>query len=379
VPPRSDPRTRIAILTAAFGDGHNTAARNIAAAFDQRQVPNSGATDLLQRCQPDTMWWISAAYRTVITRWPSIWSGLYRIADRMPLGDNVPDITPQITRGLADFLQRQRPDIVISTYPLYGHTIERLFGRGPLPFTLLTMVTDSTTINNAWIHNACGHYAVSDTVSASFFLDHGIAADRVHVTGFPVSPEFDTLTPPPPPEGALPDPLRVLYTPANSTTAIRQTLRSITAAGLPITMTVVLGRHESRLRKLVAAEAPPGSEIIGWSDHMPELLASHHLLIGKAGGASVQESLAAGCPMLVNYIVPGQEEGNAELLIELGAGCVASSPTAVTETLVRLLAGGGEPWREMRRAALRHGRPGAAGLVADLALRLAADAGRIGV
>jgi len=29
---------------------------------------------------------------------------------------------------------------------------------------------------------------------------------------------------------------------------------------------------------------------------MPQLLMSHHLVIGKAGGAMVQEAIAAGCP-----------------------------------------------------------------------------------
>lgn len=376
---RPDPPSRIAILTAAFGDGHNTAARNIAAAFDRRGVANSGATDLLQISQPDAMWLASAAYRTVIARWPSIWRGLYGIADRMPLGENTPDTTPKVTRGLANFLQREKPGAVVSTYPLYGHTVERLFGRGPLPFALLTMVTDSSTINKAWIHQADGHYAVSDTASAAYFIEHGIPAERVHITGFPVSPDFETTPPPSPPSDAPPDPLRVLYSPSNTAAAVRQTLRSVAAAGLPIAMTVVLGRHESRLRRLVVAEVPPGTEVIGWTERMPELLASHHLFIGKAGGASVQEALAAGCPMLVNYIVPGQEEGNAERLLQLGAGAVASSPTELGEALARLLANDGARWRKMRRAAILHGQPGAAGAVADLALQLATAAGRIGV
>ena len=50
---------------------------------------------------------------------------------------------------------------------------------------------------------------------------------------------------------------------------------------------------------------------------MPELMMSHHLVISKAGGATVQEAIAARCPMIVNQVIPGQEEGNAELIREL--------------------------------------------------------------
>jgi processive 1,2-diacylglycerol beta-glucosyltransferase len=364
-------------LTASFGDGHNTAARSVAAAFDQRGVANEGATDLLERIQPDAMRVISAAYRSVIVRWPKIWQALYGIADRMPFGEDAPDTTPKITRGVANFLQESSPDIVVSTYLLYGHVIQRLFGSGPLPFTLLTMVTDSSTINRSWLHGADGHYAVTDEASAAYFLERGIPSDRVHVTGFPVNPDFETKAPPAP-ESEIPTPLRVLYTPSNNNAAVRRTLRSIVAADLPIALTMVLGRGEARLRELASFEAPEGTEIIGWTDRMPELLKSHHLLIGKAGGASVQESLAARCPMLVNYIVPGQEEGNAELISRLGAGKVVRNPEAIGAAIAELLLQTGANWLAMRRAAFEHGRPRAAGTVAELAMKLARESEQFG-
>ncbi len=363
------------MLTAAFGDGHNTAANNVVAALSSRGVANTGALDMLQRAQPHTMRFVSAAYRSVITRWPKIWQTLYRMADGLPLGDGALDFTPKITRATADLLRSTRPAALISTYPLYGHVIERLFGRGPLPFALLTVVTDSTSINRAWVNRADGHYAVADAASAEFLLEHGVDAERIHITGFPVHPQFAS-PPPTPVEKAVPSPPKVLYAPSTSSTEVRETLHAIrpVADRYGIRLTVVLGRHEARLRGFVSAEAPPGSEVIGWTDRMPSLLMDHHVLIGKAGGASVQEALAAGCPMLVNYVVPGQEEGNAALLESLGAGTTATSPTAVAETLSAMLDPAGRRWLEMRDAARRHGHPGAADAVAELALRLSADA-----
>jgi processive 1,2-diacylglycerol beta-glucosyltransferase len=55
-------------------------------------------------------------------------------------------------------------------------------------------------------------------------------------------------------------------------------------------------------------------KVLGWTNQMPELMMSHHLVISKAGGATVQEAIAARCPMIVNQVIPGQEEGNAELI-----------------------------------------------------------------
>ncbi|PYI82923.1 MAG: hypothetical protein DME26_16115, partial [Verrucomicrobia bacterium] len=40
--------------------------------------------------------------------------------------------------------------------------------------------------------------------------------------------------------------------------------------------------------------------VLGWTNPMPQLMLSNHLVIGKAGGATVQEAIAARCPMIVN-------------------------------------------------------------------------------
>jgi hypothetical protein len=60
---------------------------------------------------------------------------------------------------------------------------------------------------------------------------------------------------------------------------------------------------------------------------------THHVVISKAGGATTQEAIAARCPMIVNQIVPGQEEGNYELLRRTGAGALATTPAAVIQSL----------------------------------------------
>jgi hypothetical protein len=73
------------------------------------------------------------------------------------------------------------------------------------------------------------------------------------------------------------------------------------------------------------------ARIYGWTNQMPRRLMSHHLVIGKAGGAMVQEAIAARCPMIVNQVIPGQEEGNAELIETLDIGAVARNKKEVRE------------------------------------------------
>ncbi|MBV9491563.1 MAG: PHP domain-containing protein, partial [Verrucomicrobia bacterium] len=94
--------------------------------------------------------------------------------------------------------------------------------------------------------------------------------------------------------------------------------------------------RDARLRRaiegLVKDPANP-VQIMGWTTKMPELLTSHHLIITKAGGATIQEAIAARTPVIISQVVPGQEEGNARLIVEHECGMLAPDPNAILNTL----------------------------------------------
>lgn len=93
---------------------------------------------------------------------------------------------------------------------------------------------------------------------------------------------------------------------------------------------------------------------------MPDLLMTHHLLIGKAGGATVQETIAAETPMLITQVVPGQEEGNARLLFDHGCGSLCPTPHALATQIEALFAKNAERWRTWHQRISQLSRPDAA-------------------
>ena len=93
-----------------------------------------------------------------------------------------------------------------------------------------------------------------------------------------------------------------------------------------------------------------------------------HLVIGKAGGAAVQEALAAHCPMLVNQVIPGQEEGNARLIEELGVGVVAEKNKEVARWVRQAFELKGALWRRRRERSELVGRTDASLRIARLVL-----------
>jgi processive 1,2-diacylglycerol beta-glucosyltransferase len=139
-----------------------------------------------------------------------------------------------------------------------------------------------------------------------------------------------------------------------------------------IQLTVTVGR-DARLRTAienVREAAARKFEIVGWSEDLPHTLRASHLLISKAGGATVQETIAAACPMIINQIVPGQEEGNARLIVETKSGIVAESPESVVEAVQKAFLNESAQWREWHENITKLSRPAASLEIAEFLLGL---------
>jgi processive 1,2-diacylglycerol beta-glucosyltransferase len=140
--------------------------------------------------------------------------------------------------------------------------------------------------------------------------------------------------------------------------------RLLTDTSWEITCTV--GRNDALGAELMrlAIGRRPATRILGWTNQIPRLLMTHHVVLSKAGGATTQEALAARCPMIVNQIVPGQEEGNYELLRRHQVGALATTPAEVIAQLDHAFANGGAVWRKWRHALGPLCRPDAASRIA---------------
>jgi processive 1,2-diacylglycerol beta-glucosyltransferase len=91
------------------------------------------------------------------------------------------------------------------------------------------------------------------------------------------------------------------------------------------------------------------------------------LLLSKPGGLTTAEALACGLPMVILDPVGGQEERNADMLLENGAAIKCTEVTVLAHKLGNLLS---DPDRlaAMSANARRLGRPEAARTIVDTVL-----------
>jgi processive 1,2-diacylglycerol beta-glucosyltransferase len=309
---------------------------------------------------------VRRSYLTLVNSAPRVWGVVYRWLDRKT--DYNAEFR-RLTRLKAQFvpvLDRFQPDIVVCSFPAYANVLQEILGdeRG---CKCVVIVTDSITINASWYRSPADYFLVANEQSAGVLRSGGVAPAKIRIFGFPVSPKFADLT---------------ADRPLPSSNSSRRVLYMITAAKrgaaelvgmlakLDLDLTVTIGRAEELRADIDAAADGHPIKIIGWTNELPRMMHENHLLIGKAGGATVQETIAAKCPMIINHVVAGQEEGNARLIVETNSGVIVESPREVVAQVQRAFDDGAKQWCEWAGNISKLSRPRAALDIAEFLMSL---------
>ncbi|PYJ47096.1 MAG: galactosyldiacylglycerol synthase [Verrucomicrobia bacterium] len=361
-------KKRILILTAGFGEGHNSAARGVRDAL-ARVAPDRAQVelrDLFAEAYGPVNELVRRSYLALVNFAPRAWGVVYRWLDGKTDYDKEFQRFTRLKEHFAPLLDRFRPDVVVCSFPAYPNALQEILG-SQRRCKCVVIITDSITVNAAWYRSSADYFLAPNEQSATVLQGVGVAPEKVRIFGFPVSPKFADFTK----DRQLPSSnsnRRVLYMIHAATRGAPELVRLL--AHLAIDLTVTIGRADKLRPAIEAAIDDHPTKIVGWTDELPRMLHESHLLIGKAGGATVQETIAARCPMIINHVVAGQEEGNARLIVETNSGVIALSPREVVAQVQRTFANDAKQWREWVANISKLSRPRAALDIAEFLMSL---------
>ncbi|MEM1059486.1 MAG: PHP domain-containing protein [Verrucomicrobiota bacterium] len=341
---------RILILSAGFGEGHNTAARNLRDALEYVSGDEAEAEiyDLFDSCYGRLNALMRRAYVTAINRTPRLWKGLYALADRPGLMEANMLALTRMRKALERLLHAYQPDVVVSTYPIYNYLIDELYEDGrQRHFSQVTVITDSISVNSLWYRCQSDWYIVPNPQTAEVLRVGGVPEAKIKPLGFPVQLDFADESR----RGALPDltlggrPQILYLINSGKKQAPKVIEKLLEHDGWDLTISAGRDAKVLAMAQEFRAQAPDRVGVLGWTSHLPDYLMSHHVVVTKAGGATVQEAIAAQTPMVINQVVPGQESGNYELIRLTNCGALAEKPKEVVKWLERAFAHNARLWR----------------------------------
>jgi 1,2-diacylglycerol 3-beta-galactosyltransferase len=365
----------ILILTGDAGLGHRSAAEAIAAALEERYGDDCAvevANPLNDERVPAALREGQSGYDRVIQELPGLYEFGYEATDAAaPASMLEAVLTVMLFSVVRDLVRHHDPDVILSTFPLLQAPVGavRLIEGRHIP--LITVITDLTTNHRIWFHQASDLVVVPTEEAHQLALDYGFSPEAVKVIGIPVDPALAEKGLDPTTVrsqlGWDPDLKTVLAVGSQRVRNLPEALRGLNHAGLPVQLVIVAGGNDSLYQELQDTEWHATMHLYNFVDDLPRFMRASDCILCKAGGLIVTEALASGLPLLLMDVLPGQETGNAEYVVEHGAGEEAAGPISVLETVYHWLDQDGALLAERAKNARSLGRPLAAYEIAELA------------
>jgi processive 1,2-diacylglycerol beta-glucosyltransferase len=356
---------RVLIATVTAGAGHLQAAAATEEAWRRRRprdlVDRVDLLDFVPRLQRHLY---ARGYVKVVEHAPEFWGLMFRQTDDPALVRKLTRFRHAFARatnrGFVRRLKEFRPDAVVCTHFLPVEVLGYLANRGIDPFTAC-VVTDFEA-HALWLDPAVDLYCVATAETRASLVARGIPAERVAVTGIPVSGRFAQ------PLNArairksagLRDDLPVVLVLSGGLGMgpMAELLAALDRVDTPLQVLAVAGRNATLRTELAAREARHPTRVMGFVSNMHELMAAADLVVTKPGGLTTAEALALGRPLFLVNPIPGQESANSDFLLERGAAAKVNRIADLPFRIEQLL--GSTQLKALARAARRLGRPQAA-------------------
>lgn len=315
----ADPR--LLILSASTGNGHMSAAFAIAAEAEKAGLV-AVVIDVMDVTPDAFTSWYRGGYEKLVKDRPKLWGHLYRSSDR-PLFNygfqTILDFT--FTSRIRKIIEEMRPDWVVCTHSLPQPRLVPL--RREFGFRMGIVVTD-LYVHRMWLRGRPDAFFVPQEWTKEVLARRKPRlGSHCVVTGIPIHPVFGER------RGERvwgEDRYAIVSSGGIGGGPLLEAVAVILGEGWRVR--VVAGRNQAAFEALTDQfGGDEGVEVFGHVDaaKMAQLMQESHLLVSKPGGLTTFESLASGIPFCVYwpFLIPGQEEGNATFLRDIGAGVIA--------------------------------------------------------
>ena len=374
-------KPRVLLLSASSGAGHVRAAQALEKAFAARGDCVVEHIDTIRYVSKLFQRAYDKTYISMVRRAPELMGVLYDRTDqpwhhpRRRLAMDRLNTGPMIR-----LLKRVQPDLCVATHFLAAEIVAWLIAKQKLRAHNAIVVTDYD-VHAMWLCRTVERYYVAIDEAAEYLERIGVPRETLRVTGIPIDPLFAKPLDRPEARRTLgldPTATVILVSAGGyGVGPIEQFVSGLVALQKPWQIVAIAGKAEKARKRLEeiskgAGKLPSGAPrliAVGFTTDMDKYMAAADLLVGKAGGLTTSEALARVLPMALIEPIPGQEERNADHLLEAGAAIRCNNLPAAPWKIARLLDDSARLDR-MRDAARAMGKPGAAAAIAEDALRL---------
>lgn len=276
----------------------------------------------------------SRGYSLLVSKFPRVWHCFYRISfffAEMPFLFWLDYLT---CAKFIRLIESEKPDIVLSTHFLASSVITVFKNKNPhTTLKLISVVTDYI-LHPFWLGEGVDVFIVSCDSVKDELIEKNIPAYKIKPLGIPAKEKFYQPTQRRQIAERLklnPDEFTALIiTGAFGFGPIEQIARALSGS---VQLLVVCGNNAKLYQRLQRLKLPL-VKAYPLIDYVDDLMSVADVVLTKAGGLTITESLAKGLPMIFFSNIPGLETANERVLCGSGAGIRTKTISEIKETVL---------------------------------------------
>jgi processive 1,2-diacylglycerol beta-glucosyltransferase len=361
---------KVLILSVSAGAGHLRAAEAVEKAFIElnaaREVRN---VDSLEYTNALFRRVYSKAYIDVVNSKPELYGWFYEYYNTPGRKQRHRLAFEKLnTRPFVKMLNEYQPDIAVCTHFLPADIISWLKTKHRIKTRQAIVITDYA-IHAFWLCHYFEHYFVALDETKVHLAALGIPPDKITVSGIPIDPIFSkpkNKTQMRQLHNLEPELPTILISAGGfGVGPVEKIIQSLLKMKNKAQIVVVCGKNKKlkekvdKLIKNIPADSAVRFQSVGYTEQMDSYMRACDLILGKTGGLTTSEALASGLAFVIVDPIPGQEERNADYLLEEGVAIKCNNWPVLPYKLDKLL---DEPARlnEMQLKAQHIAKPSAA-------------------
>ena len=320
---------KVLIFYASYGGGHLSAAKSIQEfILNNYNDVDTELIDCMKYVNKPVEKLTTAAYKEMAKRAPWAWGKIYSNSQSGPLAHISTRANKIMAIKLLKLLREKNPDLIISTHPFSSQMCSYLKRKGKITSKIATIMTDFSP-HDQWLVGSdyTDYFFVAHDKMKNYLLSKNIDSSKVFATGIPISNRFlekhdnqKTLN-----EFGFTNekPILLFFGGGEYGLGKNRTLEifeCLVKNFNDLQIITIAGKNEKIKKGFEDIVHKYNKDnlvkVLGFTNKVPELMSISSLVITKPGGLTTSESLACNLPIIVINPIPGQEEENAEFLVE---------------------------------------------------------------
>ncbi|MFH0827224.1 MAG: glycosyltransferase [Candidatus Omnitrophota bacterium] len=329
---------KILITYASAGAGHFKAAQAVYQHLKKNGPTNELAfVDALKMTDGVFRFFYKRSYSFLIRHTLFVWHLLFCLTDFKPASCLIRSVGFIInycySRRFIRFLLKEQFDCIFSTHFFPAEIAAHLKKKKKIKSRLVTLITDFG-VHGYWVSEGTDHYLVAAEATKRKLIKKGVIPDLITISGIPVDRSFlepcdKTLLH----EKFHTDKNRFTVLIAAGSFGIGPIEALVDLLDKEVQILVVCAENR-RLYDSLKQKGYRLVHVFGFVNYMAELMSLSQLIVTKAGGMTIAESLSKGLVPIFMMAIPGQERENVQVLSHYGIGSYTRNIARLREVIM---------------------------------------------